>query len=598
MIKKIGIKKFGILLIIFFSVSLLFSSCGKKSSSLVGTSSGTSSSSSGGSALSVSGTVNGGLSPISGSSVALMEAGSASSLSTATTNSSGQFTLTIPSSAAGILYVEAVGGSTNGGANNNNIQLLAFVNVGAPSSIISNLVVNELTTSAFMEAMFHFGMVSSAGGTITFTSPANTAAQTNAVAQYNNMVTISGALNTSSTNLTSSDQNSLYFAADALASCVENSGNCSAMMTDTGGASNMIGSLYNLLNNPSETAGLNTLASGMETSTGWSFSSTPTAVSFILPSAVNYYSAGNNTEGIAIDASGNIWVTHSNGNNTVTELNSSGSIVNTFTVGTTPTGIAIDSSGNVWVANTQSASVSEITTSGSVNTISLPTPSKGNPPEPSGIAIDANGNIWVSDNDDNYSLTELNSSGNEAAGSPFNLLTLGGPGNIFNLAIDSSNNVWITDDGAAVYEFTSSKTINGPFDRANSGAAMPWGIAIAPSGVLWVTNSNSNQVAELNSGGTVLNTTTVGTGPTGIAIDSNGDIWVADTMGGPSLTELNSSGTVISTFTIQGAPLGIAIDASGNLWIANSSGVAKLSGVAAGPQFFPYKGPQWPNGQF
>ena len=62
--------------------------------------------------------------------------------------------------------------------------------------------------------------------------------------------------------------------------------------------------------------------------------------------------------------------------------------------------------------------------------------------------------------------------------------------------------------------------------------------------------------------------------------------------------ELNSSGTVTSTFTIQGAPLGIAIDASGNLWIANGSGVAKLSGVAAGPQFFPYKGPQWPSGQF
>ncbi len=483
-----GIKKFGILLIIFFSVSLLFSSCGKKSSSLTGTSSGTGSTSGGGSSsLSVSGTVNGGTSPISGASVSLMEAGSTSSLSTAATNSSGQFTLTIPSSASGILYVEALGGSTNGGANNNNIQLLAFVNVGAPSSSISNLVVNELTTSAFMEAMFHFGMVSSAGGTITFTSPANTAAQTNAVAQYNNMVTISGALNTSSTNLTSSDQNSLYFAADALASCVENSGNCSTMMTDAGGASSMITSLYNLLNTPSETAGLNTLASGMETSTGWSFSSTPTAVSFILPSASSNYTVGNYPEGIAIDSSGNVWVANEGTNmaGSITKLSSSGTVIGTFPVGTDPQGIAIDPSGNVWVVNGGNNNVTELNSSGGQVTGSpFPVGSV-----PHGIAIDSSGNVWVTNNGSN-TVTELNSSGGQVTGSPFPVGT--GPDGI---AIDSSGNVWVTNPASdTITELNSSGAFLSTFTVGNIDAP---GIAIDSFGNLWLTNTNGDTVTEL-----------------------------------------------------------------------------------------------------
>ena len=589
MIKKIGIKKFGILLIVFLSVSLLFSSCGNKSSSLTGTNSGmsTSSGSSGSSALSVSGTVNGGLSPISGASVSLMEAGSASSLSTATTNSNGQFTLTIPSSASGILYIEAVGGSTNGGANNNNIQLLAFVNVGTPSSSISNLVVNELTTTAFMEAIFHFGMVSNTSGTITFTSPANTAAQTNAVTQYDNMVTTSGTLNTSSTNLTSSDQNSLYFAADALASCVENSSNCSTLMTDAGGASTMMGSLYNLLNTPSETAGLTTLASGMETSTGWSFSSTPTAVSFILPSASSNYTVGNYPEGIAIDSSGNVWVANEGTNmaGSITKLSSSGTVIGTFPVGTDPQGIAIDPSGNVWVVNGGNNNVTELNSSGGQVTGSpFPVGSV-----PHGIAIDSSGNVWVANEGTNMagSIMELSSSGTVLGTFPV--------GNYpYGIAIDSLGNIWVTGING-VTELSSSGTVLGTFLAGNSPSQT---IAIDSSGNVWMTNEGSN-VTELNSsGGQVAGSPfPVGNTPVGIAIDASGNVWVTNE-GSNTVTELNSSGTVLGTFPAGNYPYGIAIDSLGNIWVTGFNGVTELKGITVGPQFFPYHGPQYPGSTF
>ena len=69
----------------------------------------------------------------------------------------------------------------------------------------------------------------------------------------------------------------------------------------------------------------------------------------------------------------------------------------------------------------------------------------------------------------------------------------------------------------------------------------------------------------------------VGNGPDGIAIDSSGDVWVAN-QEGSNVTELSSSGTTIGTYTVGSGtpsvsgPGGIAIDASGNVWVADGEG--------------------------
>ncbi len=40
----------------------------------------------------------------------------------------------------------------------------------------------------------------------------------------------------------------------------------------------------------------------------------------------------------------------------------------------------------------------------------------------------------------------------------------------------------------------------------------------------------------------------------------------------------------------------MTIDASGNVWATNYpfSTISKIVGLATGPQYFPYTGPQWP----
>ncbi|MCL5023516.1 MAG: Ig-like domain-containing protein [Nitrospirae bacterium] len=105
------------------------------------------------------------------------------------------------------------------------------------------------------------------------------------------------------------------------------------------------------------------------------------------------FPVGSNPTGIAIDSSGNAWVTNS-GDNTVTELSSSGTALGTFTVGTAPFGIAVSSSGNVWVTNYGTAAVpgttvTELSSSGTT----LGTFAVEN--NPAGIAIDSSGNVWV-----------------------------------------------------------------------------------------------------------------------------------------------------------------------------------------------------------
>ena len=111
--------------------------------------------------------------------------------------------------------------------------------------------------------------------------------------------------------------------------------------------------------------------------------------------------------------------------------------------------------------------------------------------------------------------------------------------------------------------------------------------AIDSSGNIWVANKGNgtpgtglldSNVTELSSSGAVIGTYIVGSYPEIVAIDSAGNVWVANGynrgMGGTgvadsSITELNPSGSTIHTYTTGNQPYGIAIDTSGNVWITN-----------------------------
>jgi hypothetical protein len=101
---------------------------------------------------------------------------------------------------------------------------------------------------------------------------------------------------------------------------------------------------------------------------------------------------GGTPQGVAIDLTGDAWVTASN--NEVYELNSSGANTNTLTGNglNLPTGIAIDPSGVIWVANSGSGanSVSAFTSTGA--TLAGSPFTGAGIASPTGIAINASAN--------------------------------------------------------------------------------------------------------------------------------------------------------------------------------------------------------------
>jgi streptogramin lyase len=119
------------------------------------------------------------------------------------------------------------------------------------------------------------------------------------------------------------------------------------------------------------------------------------------PGANGYTGAGlNYPYGIAIDGSGNVWVTNELGNS-VTELGNTGTILSGasgYTGGGlgVPAGIAIDGSGNAWVANYLGSDVTELSSSGAILSGAFGY-TGGGIHKPTGIAIDGSGDVWVTD---------------------------------------------------------------------------------------------------------------------------------------------------------------------------------------------------------
>jgi trimeric autotransporter adhesin len=307
----------------------------------------------------------------------------------------------------------------------------------------------------------------------------------------------------------------------------------------------------------------------------------------------------NYPQDVAIDASGNIYITDAgNKYSRIRMVMLSTGIISTV-AGTglsgysgdgglatsallyNPVGVALDASGNIYIADFYNNRIRMVTKSTGIISTVAGTGSDGYSGDgglatsaalnnPSSVAIDASGNIYIADT---YNIrirmvtkstgiiSTVAGTGSSGYSGDGGLATSAGLGYPNGVAIDASGNIYIADAGKNCIRMVTKST----------------GIISTVAG----TGSSGY------SGDGGLATSAVLVSPSGVAIDASGNIYIADTSNNRIRMVTKSTGIIstvagtgsseysgdggIATSTGLGYPNGVAIDASGNVYIADSS---------------------------
>ncbi len=297
-------------------------------------------------------------------------------------------------------------------------------------------------------------------------------------------------------------------------------------------------------------------------------------------------------DGIAVDKKGNIYFSR-RAHNTIHKIDDKGRM--TLVAGTgsagytgdggpavkatlrTPAGIAVDDEGNVYIADRENHVVRQVDKQGIITTIAgtgtAGFKGDGGPAAeaqlnlPSGIALDKDGNIFISDRTNNR-VRKIDTNG---------IITT------------------YAGNGETGYSGDSGPAVKARVDR-------PFGLATDGKGNLFIADRGNNRVRKVNPSGII---TTVGgdggfffmgdngpayrasiAGPTDVAVDKQGNIYVADrnnnrvrlidtqgmirTVAGTGQQDYNGDSELARDTNLH-LPFGIAVEPDGNLLVIDRS---------------------------
>lgn len=303
----------------------------------------------------------------------------------------------------------------------------------------------------------------------------------------------------------------------------------------------------------------------------------------------------NRPGGVVVDSSGNVFVGDLD-NHVIRKITPAG-VVTTFAgsagsagsadgVGSgarfnTPFGLAFDGAGNLFVADLNNNTIRKISANGTVTTLAGAAGSGGRVDgtgsaarfnAPVGLAVDANGNVFVADTQ-NQTIRKITSGGvvTTIAGTGGSVGTADGVGaaarfnNPYGIVVDPSGNLFVSD--------TSNHTIR----------------MITAGGVVTTVAGQAGNGGNGDGAGTLARFNL----PTGLALDASANLFVADfnnvlirriNLGGVVSTVAGSAGASGSADGAGGAarflnPFGVAVDSSGNIFVADSGNHTIRKGV-------------------
>ncbi|MBZ5725338.1 MAG: hypothetical protein LAP87_10100 [Acidobacteriia bacterium] len=308
---------------------------------------------------------------------------------------------------------------------------------------------------------------------------------------------------------------------------------------------------------------------------------------------------------IAVDPAGNLYIADS-GNNRIREV-SAGVITTVAGNGTvnfggdsgpaasaqlnSPTGVAVDAAGSVYIADSQNNRVRKVS-GGVIATVA----------EVSGkdIAVDGAGNLYIADPAGNVvrkvsngvitTVAGTGTSGFRGDGGAATEAQLRIPSGV---AVDALGSLYIADLGNVRIRKVSGGVIstvagNGKFGFAGDGGAatdaqlrIPSGVAVDSAGNLYIADQFNGRIRKVSNG--VISTVVAGlTSPSKIALNAAGSLYITDanrirkvtngaieTVAGSGVAGFSGDGGEATSARLN-QPAGIAVDAAGNVYVADT----------------------------
>jgi uncharacterized protein (TIGR03437 family) len=279
-----------------------------------------------------------------------------------------------------------------------------------------------------------------------------------------------------------------------------------------------------------------------------------------------------------------------------------------------PLAVVVDAAGNLFIADTSYSVIFEVSPTGSISVVAGNAATLGGPvgpslSDPGGVALDTGGNLYIADSGNNrVRKVDANGTITTVAGGGACTIAIGDGGpatqasvcHPTGVAVDAVGNLYVADfSDYRVRKVAPGGTIttvagngqpigfgggsNGDGGPATSAEVVPDAVAVDTAGNLYIADSMNGRIRKVSASGII--STFAGVSATGVAVDTLGNVYLAEP--GNALVQMVSPGGTITTIAGDGGqgyfgdggpatsaelnqPNGVAVDSRGRIYIADT----------------------------